>query len=76
MATWATLNHGNGVGVQLDGTIYRTGTAGGTMIVVENSNNVEFFSSTDKGAMQGYGYQIHKSGSLNGLCLCTSGEIL
>jgi rhamnogalacturonan hydrolase len=66
MATWVTLNHGSGVGIQLDGIIYRTGTAGGNMIVVENSNDVEFFSSNGKGAMQGYGYEIHKSGSLSG----------
>ena len=66
MSTWATLNKGTGVGIQLDGIIYRTGTAGGHMIIIQNSNDIEFFSSTGKGAMQGYGYVIHKTGSLSG----------
>lgn len=66
MSTWVTLNKGTGVGLQLDGTIYRTGTAGGNMIAIQNSQDIEFFSSTGSGAMQGYGYEIHKSGSLSG----------
>lgn len=66
MSTWATLNKGTGVGLQLDGTIYRTGTAGGNMIAIQNSQDIEFFSSTGSGVMQGYGYEIHKSGSLSG----------
>ncbi|KAK2595694.1 hypothetical protein N8I77_013719 [Diaporthe amygdali] len=66
MSTWATLNKGTGVGLQLDGTIYRTGTAGGNMIAIQNSNDIEFFSSDGSGVMQGYGYEIHKSGSLSG----------
>lgn len=66
MATWSTLTHGNGVALQMDGLITRTGTAGGTMIVISNSNDVEFFSSTGKGAMQGKGYVFHQSGSLSG----------
>ncbi|KKY37096.1 putative glycoside hydrolase family 28 protein [Diaporthe ampelina] len=66
MSTWATLNKGTGVGVQLDGTIYRTGTAGGNMIAIQNSKDIEFFSSNGSGVMQGYGYEIHKSGSLSG----------
>lgn len=70
-ATWATLDNGKGTALQLDGIIYRTGTAGGTMIVIENSNDVEFFSSTGQGAMQGNGYQIHQSGSLSGYVLTT-----
>lgn len=66
MSTWATLNKGTGVGLQLDGTIYRTGTAGGNMIAIQNSKDIEFFSSTGSGVMQGYGYEIHKTGSLSG----------
>jgi rhamnogalacturonan hydrolase len=66
MQTWATLNHGTGVALQLDGIITRKGTEGGTMIVVENSSDIEFFSSTGKGAIQGDGYVIHKTGSVNG----------
>jgi len=67
MATWASLSGGKGVGIQLDGIIYRTGTAGGNMITITSSNDVEVFSSNGKGAMQGYGYEIHKGGSLSGL---------
>ncbi|KAJ4342790.1 hypothetical protein N0V95_006884 [Ascochyta clinopodiicola] len=66
MATWSSLNHGKGVALQLDGIINRTGTAGGTMVVIENSSDIEFFSSTGKGAMQGNGYIFHQSGSLSG----------
>ena len=32
MATWVTLSGGNAWALQLDGIIYRNGTAGGTMI--------------------------------------------
>lgn len=56
MATWQTLNGGSGWAIQLDGIIYRTGTAGGHMIIVENTSDFEFFSRTSKGAIQGYGY--------------------
>ena len=59
MSTWQTLNGGSGWAIQLDGIIYRTGTAGGHMIIVENTNDFEFFSRTSKGAMQGYGYVFH-----------------
>lgn len=56
MSTWQTLNGGTGWALQLDGTIYRTGTAGGHMIIVQNANDFEFFSHTSQGAIQGYGY--------------------
>lgn len=56
MATWATMDGGTGVAIQLDGNIYRTGTAGGHMIIVENTTDFEFFSLSSKGAIQGYGY--------------------
>ncbi|OBT49765.1 hypothetical protein VE04_10014, partial [Pseudogymnoascus sp. 24MN13] len=59
MSTWQTLNGGSGWAIQLDGIIYRTGTAGGHMIIVENTSDFEFFSRTSKGAMQGYGYVFH-----------------
>ena len=32
MATWVTLSGGTAWGINFEGTIYRTGTAGGTMI--------------------------------------------
>lgn len=66
MATWSTLNHGKGVALQLDGIITRTGTAGGNMIVIEHSSDIEFFSSTGKGAIQGNGYIFHQTGSITG----------
>jgi len=56
MATWVTLNGGSSYAIQLDGIIYRTGTAGGHMIIVENTSDFEFFSLSSKGAIQGYGY--------------------
>jgi rhamnogalacturonan hydrolase len=46
--------------------ILRTGTAGGNMIMIEHSNDFELFSSTGAGAIQGYGYQFHKSGDTSG----------
>lgn len=34
-------------------------TAGGNMILVEHATDFELYSSTSKGAMQGYGYIFH-----------------
>ncbi|KAF0318186.1 putative rhamnogalacturonase B [Colletotrichum sp. SAR11_59] len=62
MSTWQTLSGGSGVSINLEGTIYRTGTAGGHMIIVQKSTDVEFYSGNSKGAMQGYGYEFHKQG--------------
>ncbi|KAI8137478.1 rhamnogalacturonase E [Fennellomyces sp. T-0311] len=66
METWVTLNGGEGWALQLDGTIYRTGTGGGNMIMIKRTSDFELFSSTGKGAIQGNGYQFHADGSLNG----------
>ena len=66
ISTWATLNGGSAWALQLDGTIYRTGTAGGNMIFIEHTSDFELFSSTGKGAFQGNGYIFHQSGSLSG----------
>lgn len=30
------------------------------MIYIEKATNFEFYSSTSKGAVQGYGYELHK----------------
>ena len=57
MATWVSLNSGSASAIQLDGTIVRTGTAGGNMISINHCSDFEFFSGNSKGAMQGYGYQ-------------------
>jgi rhamnogalacturonan hydrolase len=32
----------------------------GNMIYIEKAKNFEFYSSTSKGAVQGYGYEMHK----------------
>ncbi|OHE94925.1 rhamnogalacturonase A precursor [Colletotrichum orchidophilum] len=63
LGTWQTLSGGTGVSINLEGTIYRTGTAGGHMIIVQKSTDVEFYSGNSKGAMQGYGYEFHKQGT-------------
>nr|ACI26689.1 rhamnogalacturonan-hydrolase [Irpex lacteus] len=62
MQTWQTLNHGTKWAFQLDGVITRTSTTGGNMIVIQNANDFEFFSSTGKGAIQGNGYQCRNAG--------------
>ncbi|KAK0206568.1 RGase B [Desarmillaria ectypa] len=66
MSTWVTLNGGSAWALQLDGTIYRTGTAGGNMIFIEHTSDFELFSSTSSGAVQGYGYKYHVDGNLSG----------
>ena len=64
--SWVTLSGGNSCAIQLDGILYRTGTAGGNMIMVEHTTDFEMFSSTSRGAVQGYGYEYHKEGSSGG----------
>ncbi|KAL5331856.1 hypothetical protein ACEPPN_001395 [Leptodophora sp. 'Broadleaf-Isolate-01'] len=59
MATWVMLSGGSGWALQLDGTLYRASTTGGHMIVVQNTNDFEFFSRTSQGAIQGFGYTFH-----------------
>ncbi|KAF2705800.1 glycoside hydrolase family 28 protein [Pleomassaria siparia CBS 279.74] len=66
MNTWVTLSGGSAWALQLDGVIYRTGTAGGNMIFVGAVDDFELFSSTGKGAIQGNGYEIHAQGSRTG----------
>ena len=66
LSTWVTLSEGNAWALQLDGTIYRKGTDGGNMIMIKHGSDFELFSSTGKGAMQGYGYEMHVDGSLSG----------
>ncbi|KAK8208138.1 RGase B [Phyllosticta capitalensis] len=66
MSTWVELSGGSAWALQLDGTIYRTGEDGGNMIFIEHTSDVEVFSSTGAGAIQGNGYEFHKSGSLSG----------
>lgn len=66
LSTWVTLSGGEAWALQLDGTIYRTGTDEGNMIMIKHGTDFEMFSSTGKGAMQGYGYKMHGDGSAAG----------
>ncbi|MCJ1307972.1 hypothetical protein MMC25_001622 [Agyrium rufum] len=63
LATFPTLTGGNAVALQLDGIIFRTGTAGGNMLLIEHTTDFELYSSTSKGAIQGYGYQFASQGT-------------
>ena len=62
MQTWQTLDGGSKWAFRLDGTIYRTSTTGGNMIVIENADDFEFYSANSAGAIQGYGYQCRNAG--------------
>ncbi|KAL4975948.1 RGase A [Aspergillus desertorum] len=64
--TWVKLSGGKACAIQLDGIIYRTGSDGGNMIMIEHTSDFEFFSSTSEGAFQGYGYEFHAKGSSDG----------
>ncbi len=49
----------------LDGTLVRTGngTAGGSIIAVRATDDLEHSRGNSKGAVQGYGYEFHKGES-------------
>ncbi|KAJ5681438.1 uncharacterized protein N7477_001378 [Penicillium maclennaniae] len=64
--TWVTLTGGSSTAIRIDGIIYRTGTDGGNMIFIEHTTDFELFSSTSEGAVQGWGYEFHREGSLSG----------
>jgi rhamnogalacturonan hydrolase len=66
LETWVTLSGGSAWALQLDGIIYRGGTAGGNMIYIEHATDFELFSSTSKGAVQGSGYLYHIDGNISG----------
>ncbi|ROW17087.1 hypothetical protein VPNG_01022 [Cytospora leucostoma] len=63
LGTWVTLTGGSAISINLEGTIYRTGTASGNMIFIEHTTDFEFYSANSKGAVQGYGYEFHKEGT-------------
>lgn len=65
MATGVVLNGGSAWAFQLDGLITLTadGSFGGNAIVIENSADVEFFSSNNQGAINGQGYLARKNSS-------------
>ena len=58
MATGVKLNGGSGWALQIDGLLTLTsgGTFGGNAFVIQNGNDIEVFSSTNKGAINGQGY--------------------
>ncbi|KAG9002187.1 hypothetical protein FRB94_013194 [Tulasnella sp. JGI-2019a] len=62
METWVTLDDGSHWALQLDGVIYRASTTGGHMIIIQNANDFEMFSSTSAGAIQGLGYECRNAG--------------
>ncbi|KIP07995.1 glycoside hydrolase family 28 protein [Phlebiopsis gigantea 11061_1 CR5-6] len=62
MATWVTLKGASNWALQIDGVITRTATTGGHMIIVQNANDFEMWSSTGDGAIQGHGYQCRNTG--------------
>ncbi|KAH8104352.1 rhamnogalacturonan-hydrolase [Phellopilus nigrolimitatus] len=62
METWQTLDGATKWAFQMDGIITRTNATGGNMIVVENADDFEFFSSNSAGAIQGNGYQARNTG--------------
>ncbi|KAK5116166.1 hypothetical protein LTR62_008492 [Meristemomyces frigidus] len=58
LSNWVTLSGGASWALQLDGIVFRTG--------IEHTSDFELFSSTGKGAIQGYGYKFHQQGSISG----------
>lgn len=63
LSTWVTLTGGTGVSINLEGIIYRTGTASGNMIFIEHTTDFELYSGNSAGAVQGYGYKFLQSGT-------------
>lgn len=62
ISTWADLSGGASTAIQLDGTIFRAGDAGGTMISVKHTADFELFSGSSRGALQGYRYILLHNG--------------
>jgi rhamnogalacturonan hydrolase len=66
MSSWVELSGGSGWALQIDGTIYRTGTASGNMFAINSGSDFEMYSSTGKGSIQGNGYIFHAQGKRDG----------
>ncbi|KAH8650577.1 pectin lyase fold/virulence factor [Tricladium varicosporioides] len=64
LQTGVTLNKGGSYAIQIDGLIILTsdGSFGGNAIVIENTSDVEVFSSNGLGAINGQGYITRASG--------------
>ncbi|QSZ36106.1 hypothetical protein DSL72_007231 [Monilinia vaccinii-corymbosi] len=61
MTTFVTLSGGSAWALKLDGIIYRVNGGNGNMIMIKHTTDFELYSSTSKGAIQGYGYEYHRS---------------
>ncbi|KAF7950235.1 hypothetical protein EAE96_007526 [Botrytis aclada] len=61
MTTWVTLSGGSAWALKLDGIIYRVNGDDGNMIMIKHTTDFEMYSSTSAGAIQGNGYEYHKS---------------
>jgi len=57
-----SLAGGKGVSVNLEGVLFRisSATAAGALINVQAADDFELYSGNSKGAIQGYGYELHK----------------
>jgi rhamnogalacturonan hydrolase len=59
MSTFVTFSSVNAWALNLEGTIFRSGsTSSGNMIAVSNCTDFEFYSGNGQGAIQGYGYEF------------------
>ncbi|GLA78685.1 hypothetical protein AtubIFM55763_011699 [Aspergillus tubingensis] len=65
LVNWVGLVNGTGAAVQLDGVLYRGSDPGsqGYMFSISDGSDIEFFSSTGKGAIQASGYLYHLQGT-------------
>ncbi|PYI30572.1 pectin lyase-like protein [Aspergillus indologenus CBS 114.80] len=64
ISTTVTLSSATGIALQHDGILYRNGDIDGDQILtMENSSDVEWFSGTSSGAIQGYGYEYLADGN-------------
>lgn len=65
LVNWVGLVNGTGVAVQLDGVLYRGSDprSQGYMFSISDGSDIEFFSSTGKGAIQASGYLYHLQGT-------------
>lgn len=66
LRTWVNMRGGKSFAIQWDGVIHRTGDAGGNMLLVQSSDDVEIFSTTGRGAFQGNGYVMHAKNNILG----------
>ncbi|KAG6008647.1 hypothetical protein E4U54_008679 [Claviceps lovelessii] len=62
LATWVVLDKAKHVALNIDGTIFRAGTARGNMILISDSDDIEVYSASGRGAIQGFGYDYHQVG--------------